>query len=289
MLIIIPANRVLIFFQRAIVCTFLLLTFSTVEAQVADTSVVTVDEGIKIDEPDEDEDYTGEEEDEKDFRKISEYSSQQYGKRQIPANAIKEMQDDDAFWYANGTAKKGKIEAQPRREEANGKHVKGERQQSNYTPLTRSGWFQTLMWIIIVAGFAGAIIWYLADSKVGLFRKKSREIATVTDNEEMPEDIFAINYQKEIDKAASQGNYRLAIRLMYLRLLKNLAEKNIIQYKQDRTNLDYLMQLHPTTHYKEFFRITRHYEYSWYGKFDVSNEAYGIIRTDFDQFEKTTR
>lgn len=79
----------------------------------------------------------------------------------------------------------------------------------------------------------------------------------------------------------------MAIRLMYLRLLKNLSERNIIQYKQDRTNLDYLMQLHPTRYYNGFFRITRNYEYSWYGEFPVSNEAYGIIKKEFDNFENT--
>ena len=69
----------------------------------------------------------------------------------------------------------------------------------------------------------------------------------------MTEDIFAINYQKEIDKACSKGNYRLAIRLMFLRLLKDLSEKNIIQYTQDKTNFDYLIQLHPTRLLQRFF------------------------------------
>ena len=86
---------------------------------------------------------------------------------------------------------------------------------------------------------------------------KEEELAT--------EDIFAINYQKEIDKAAQQGNYRLAVRLLFLRILKNLSQKNIIRYTQDKTNLDYLVQLHATRYYSDFFRITRNYEYSWYG------------------------
>jgi len=102
----------------------------------------------------------------------------------------------------------------------------------------------------------------------------------------LPEKIFDINYQIEIDKATAQNNYRLAVRLMFLRLLKSLSERNIIQYKQDKTNLDYLMQLHPTSFYKDFLRITRNYEYSWYGKFEVSDKAYDIIKGEFDHFEK---
>jgi hypothetical protein len=48
------------------------------------------------------------------------------------------------------------------------------------------------------------------------------------------------------------------------------------------------MQLQPTAYYRDFFRVTRHYEYSWYGEFNVSADAYSIIRHEFDQFEKTT-
>ena len=126
---------------------------------------------------------------------------------------------------------------------------------------------------------------YLTGSNVGLFRKKNTFIHSNEGQEEITEDIFAINYQKEIDKAAAQQNYRLAVRLMYLRLLKNMAEKNIIQYKQDKTNFDYLMQMHNTKHYTNFFRITHNYEYSWYGKFEVSEPAYKIISKEFDQFD----
>lgn len=191
--------------------------------------------------------------------------------RTIPDSLIKEMQQDDKFWYANAEIKKEK------EKKAN---------SSRYVPLGQQRWFQALLWIVIVGVFAGFVMWYLMGSNVGLFRKKNQPTAAGNELDEIPEDIFAINYQKEIDKATANGNYRLAVRLMFLRLLKQMAERNIIQYKQDRTNLDYLMQLQPTGYYNNFFRITRNYEYSWYGQFAVSEDAYRIIRTDFDQMDK---
>ena len=191
--------------------------------------------------------------------------------RHVPDSIVKKMQQDDDFWYANAEIKEEK---------------KPEDKQSSYIPLGQRQWFQTLLWLIIIGGFAAAIMWYLAGSNVGLFRRKNKDLQHTGEEELETEDIFAINYQKEIDKAEANGNYRLAVRLMFLRLLKNMAEKNIIQYKQDRTNLDYLLQLHPTGYYNNFFRITRNYEYSWYGQFDVGEEAYRIIRNDFTQFDR---
>jgi hypothetical protein len=191
--------------------------------------------------------------------------------RHLPDSIIKKMQQDDDFWYANAEIKE---EKEP------------EDKRSNYIPLSQQQWFQTLLWLVIIGGFAAAIMWWLAGSNAGLFRKKTKALQSNGEEELATEDIFAINYQKEIDKAEANANYRLAIRLMFLRLLKVMAEKNIIQYKQDRTNLDYLLQLRPTGYYNNFFRITRNYEYSWYGKFDVGEEAYRIIRNDFNQLDR---
>jgi hypothetical protein len=142
------------------------------------------------------------------------------------------------------------------------------------------------LWLVIIGGFAAAIMWYLAGSNVGLFRRKNKYLQDTGDEQLETEDIFAINYQKEIDKAEANGNYRLAIRLMFLRLLKAMAEKNIIEYKPGRTNLDYLFHLHPTVYYNHFFRITRNYEYTWYGKFEVGEGAYQLIRNDFNQMDR---
>ena len=100
------------------------------------------------------------------------------------------------------------------------------------------------------------------------------------------DDIFEISYSKEINKAITSGNYRLAVRLMFLQLLKNLSERNIIEYTQDRTNFDYLLQLHQSSYYKDFFRLTRNYEFAWYGHFDINKEAFSSIKSDFETFNR---
>lgn len=189
--------------------------------------------------------------------------------RRLPDSFISSSRTDEAFWYAGKNFRKEKVIR---------KEVK-----PSFTPLSERAWFQALMWLIIIVGFGIFIISYLINNNTGLFRKANRQIGNYeTELEEG--DIFSINYQREIDKATREQNYRLGIRLMFLRLLRDLSEKNIIQYKQDRTNLDYLLQLRSTRYYDEFFRVTRNYEYSWYGKFNITEQTYHAIRRDFDRF-----
>lgn len=187
--------------------------------------------------------------------------------RTLSADARRRIMDDDDFWYANRafTKEKKKI--------------------STYVPLSERSWFQTLLWIVIIGGFGAFLVIYLSGNNVSLFRRRAARLATDTGGEEIPQDIFAIRYQQEIDKAIRSRNYRLAVRLLFLRLLRNMADKNVIRYQHDKTNLEYLLQLRPTHYYHDFFRITRHYEYSWYGQFEVSEEAFRVIHDEINRFD----
>ena len=190
-------------------------------------------------------------------------------KRALPDSAAKKMQQDEDFWYANYAFEKEK-----------------EKELKQKTSITEQTWFKTLMWFIIIGGFAVALMLYLSDSNIGLFRKKVREFSDEKQEEET-DNIFEINYKVRIDKAVKDANYRLATRLMFLQMLKTMAGKKLIHYKQDHTNFDYLVQLRNTTHYNDFFRITRDYEYTWYGNFPVNEKEWNVIKTDFEKFDNT--
>lgn len=204
------------------------------------------------------------------FTTIGEMDSIRLQLRKVPDSVVKELQNDADFWYANADLeKKEPEESRPAR-----------RIRDNEGP----SWVSTVLWVLVVGVFLTIVIYYMAES--GLFRRRRKIVTDEGHNmEEMPEDIFAINYQKEIDKAIANSDYRLAVRLQYLRILKQLTNRNLIRYEQDKTNMDYLMQLHNTAYYQDFFRVTLHYEYSWYGQFAVSSQTYELILQDIQKLE----
>lgn len=202
------------------------------------------------------------------------YDTLSIEERNVPADVVKRLREDKAFWYMDSTSSLHR------------KVEKNEQNDVQYVPVGRRSWFQGLLWFVIIAGFAVFLGIYLSGSSIGLFRKKNKLQASPEEPGFIPEDIFAINYQREIEKAVAEGNYRLAVRLHFLRLLKDMSDRNLIRYKQDKTNFDYLTELASTSHYSQFFRATRNYEYSWYGLFPVSNDAYRTIKKDFDTLEQ---
>ena len=195
--------------------------------------------------------------------------------RKLPDSTIKKMKADDQFWYVDYAFDK--------------KEKKKPENKESSVPLVERDWFQTLLWMIIIGSFVAVIILYLSSSNIGLFRKASRVAAGSEEAYVETDNIFEINYQTEIDKAVANKNYRLAVRLLFLRVLKNLADKNIIHYKQDRTNFDYLLQLNSTKYYNDFFRLTRFYEYSWYGQFEIEPEKFPGIKNDFENFDRNLK
>ena len=136
--------------------------------------------------------------------------------------------------------------------------------------------------VVIVIIFLVLLGWYLFQNNV--FRR-TRSVAALKSEEISEQNIFAIDYHREIERAIQAANYRLAIRFMFLRLLADLSREGIIHYKQEKTNFDYLSQLNATVYYNDFFRLTRNYEFAWYGKFDISPETFTIIKNEFENFE----
>ncbi|MBA2499048.1 MAG: hypothetical protein H0V30_04925 [Chitinophagaceae bacterium] len=205
------------------------------------------------------------------FNKVSElaYPADLMDKRVVPNNYIDSLKKNDAFWYAD--LAKNTHKDKPKQENI-----------SLLSKLISKTWFRTLVWIFIVVGFLSVLIWYLAFSNISIFKRASKTI--ITDNEDFSTNIFEINYKEEIENAIASNNFRLAIRLLFLQLLKQMDDNNIIQYKQDLTNLDYRMQLYGSHYSPAFNKLVKYYEYSWYGKWQPQVQSFIDIREQFENF-----
>jgi hypothetical protein len=190
--------------------------------------------------------------------------------RKVPGDVLTNLKEDDAFWYANAAQEKKKVAPTG---------------DSFLTQLLKQAWFWNLLWVIIVSCFTIIVIWFLAVSNLQLFRTKPKGIKEEA-AEHLTDDIFAINFDAEIDRTIQTGHYRLAVRLLYLQVLKKLSDATVINYGIEKTNSDYLAQLHNTAYYNDFFKLTRHFEYVWYGQFSLSQPVFNLIHQQFTFFNK---
>lgn len=199
------------------------------------------------------------------------YDSAALHYRRVPDTVIAALKADPDFWYADKTKD---------RQEA--KEVEVDLDNTYWGKILRSiskNW-NTMMIIFGVIVFA-AVIWLLFNNKWGLFGRLSRAVdhATRFTNEQ---EIQHSDLPSAIAHAEAAGNYRLAVRLQYIHLLSKMAESGQIQFSEDATNMQYLMQVYQQPYYKQFFSVTRHYEYVWYGEMPVDARGYAAIASVFN-------
>jgi Domain of unknown function (DUF4129) len=141
--------------------------------------------------------------------------------------------------------------------------------------------WQNLFIIILVIVLVWAILQATKSGVSGIFKGKSRSKEEVTDATLEDVDIYAINYEQEIADAQSRGDYRLAVRLWYLRMLKEMSEKELIHWRTDKTNLDYERELRTTPYAQRFGKLSLFYDYVWYGEFVPDRSQYGNAEEEF--------
>jgi len=150
--------------------------------------------------------------------------------------------------------------------------------------------FVTILEYLLI-GFGIAALVFLIMKLIGIdalnvIRRRAK--ATPLPYDESTENIYAIDFDAEIEKAIGQQNYRLAVRLLYLRSLRQLADAGLINWDLTKTNSIYVDELTNAEQQIAFKLLTRQFEYVWYGEFMIDAPVFKKISALFNDF-KTMR
>lgn len=150
--------------------------------------------------------------------------------------------------------------------------------------------YQTLEYIIY--GSLGIIVLYLLikflmENPVNSVFKT--EDKTIEGFSYVEEDIKQLDFDKLIKNALNKNNYRLATRYMYLKTLKILAKKEIIEWHFEKTNSDYYNEIKDSKLKLLFKRVSYIYDYIWYGEFSIDEATFNKNKSDFNQLIKLSQ
>ena len=97
-------------------------------------------------------------------------------------------------------------------------------------------------------------------------------------------DIHEADLERMLRVALQDGQYKLAIRLYYLIIIRELSSRKFIHWAKDKTNREYLNEMRPTKHYSPFRELTHIFERIWYGSGEVNAEHFEKIDPEFRNF-----
>jgi hypothetical protein len=157
-------------------------------------------------------------------------------------------------------------------------------QLSKFLGTKAFGFFQEYMGYIIALAAVIIVILVLAKSKLsGLFYIRKEE--KFSGLKEIREDINEIDFDTSISGAIAIKDYRIAVRLYYLKTLKLLADKNLIDWKINKTNNNYIKELKEIRLKKPFEELTNLFEWVWYGEFPVEESFFEKTKNTFNSFQ----
>ncbi len=131
------------------------------------------------------------------------------------------------------------------------------------------------------------VIFKLLNVDFKLLFGKSKVIDVPYD--ESLENIHEINFDEQLETALENNNYRLAVRLLYLQTLKQLSDRELIDWQPEKTNNIYVAELENQSLQVDFSSLTYQFEFIWYGDFPVDKTQFTQLKQSFENFNQATR
>lgn len=113
------------------------------------------------------------------------------------------------------------------------------------------------------------------------YKRNNVEVKSVDLDETAPIEIPLSELQRMLQDALSKGDYRLAVRIYFVFIVRDLSEKKWIVWEKDKTNYHYLREMNNQPDYNAFTKVVGYFEVVWYGKRMIDKNTFEAIRPDF--------
>ena len=121
--------------------------------------------------------------------------------------------------------------------------------------------------------------WFVYRKHPGLFVYSRKDGLPYTVAEDT---IYGVDFAGAIDAALSRGDYREAVRLLYLQTLKRLDEEGRIDWQPYKTPTQYIYEVKSPA----FRQLTHHFLRVRYGNFEADETLFRTMRSLQDEVQK---
>ncbi|MEO8960328.1 MAG: DUF4129 domain-containing protein [Ginsengibacter sp.] len=148
----------------------------------------------------------------------------------------------------------------------------------NSAPLQLFFWILAVLFVLFISYrlFAGQS-----------FFKRRKNYLSEKIEEDYPQKLADLSqYDTLIGEAENKGYYNLAVRYLFLRTIKNLTDKGLINFDPSKTNKKYVEEMRGNSDAVGFESLVYNYEYIWYGKFSITDDTYRRLREKYQLFNQ---
>ncbi|MDR1676457.1 MAG: DUF4129 domain-containing protein [Tannerella sp.] len=140
-------------------------------------------------------------------------------------------------------------------------------------------------WLLIgfFALVVGLVAFFIYKKRPELFLREKRKPLSYEIEEE---NIYRIDFEQELETALSVGDFRLAVRMLYLQTLRLAADRQWIDWQIYKTPTEYIYELKPAGLKASFRDFTGRFLQVRYGNFRATRELFDAMRRLQDELRK---
>jgi hypothetical protein len=147
----------------------------------------------------------------------------------------------------------------------------------SYSPFDFTKFLNFLAYLLIGIVVIGLIVFIIKDLRLGSDKKaKVEELDNI-------QDIASVNFDKMLEDALREGNYRLAVRIKFLMVIQAMQNKNLILWKPNKTNRAYVNEVSGSMYGNNFKAVVNIFDQVWYGNKEINAEQYNSIKDKIEE------
>lgn len=139
--------------------------------------------------------------------------------------------------------------------------------------------------LVYVVGLIVIIVIVMMILKVDAFRVLFFGAGAKQKYQVLEENIHEMDFDKLIQEAVQQNDFRRGVRLLFLYALKMLSDRHMIHWEVGKTNHDYLAEVKSGEVKPGFSRLSYFFDYAWYGNFAISRQTFEQAQDAFSQLK----
>ena len=160
--------------------------------------------------------------------------------------------------------------------------VEEEEQEERVRDRASESFWASFFKVILIVGLVGLIAYIFANMMEGervakkRDQKKNQDLQLAVD--ELEQNLENASLSPVIQEAERTADYPLAIRLHYLKIIQGLAQRDLIRWKREKTNGQYLLEIKNPNLRGQFQEATYIFEQIWYGNRPLNEALFKRLR-----------
>ena len=140
--------------------------------------------------------------------------------------------------------------------------------------ISQSTWKTILILLLFVAVIAGLYFWLKKQYSNPKFVQEF-------DDDWNPEIVTKSELDIRLENALMSENYRECIRIYFTLILQLLIAQELIKWKREKTNHEYLFEMNSGSIKKSFSDCIRIFDLVWYGEYELDKNRFEKIQMRF--------